>query len=1426
VGSGSSNWIVVTESQYPWEREALDYVRARFPTHEPYLAWTNFEFVADDGAVYEVDLLVLTPKGLFLVELKGRPGQVQGDAGTWTWTTDGRSKQIDNPLLLANRKAKKLKSLLERQDAWKKNVGRGPFLQALIFLSDPAIDVRLDEQARHGVCGRDVETGKPTSPGALPGIIAAVQTIAPEQYQNPNRVRIDRVVAKGIARAVDQAGIRRSQRARQVRDYQLGRLLFEGPGYQDFEARHVSLASTQRRVRIYTVARAGPADLRQTIARAARREFEALEGIQHPGILRAVDYTEHELGPALFFDAPADAPRLDLFLVQHGHKLGVDQRLSILRQTAEAVQYAHARRLYHRALSPQSVLVTDPSIEKPRVQLFNWQTAVREIASTSAHSGHGAIGTAHLEDLIEAVAAVYLAPETMKATDAAGETLDVFSLGAVAYHLFSGRPPATHPIELQAKLLANRGLQLPDTVDCVTQSLQELIRQSTIPDAAGRMDSADEFLQMLEKVEDELTAPANVITNPLDANKGDLLPGNFRVLERLGVGSTSIVFEVEAPGEKDPLVLKVSSGAAQDARIRDEADVLSKLKPSHSKVVRIRRLVDVGERAAILMDSAGRVTLRQRIRRDGRLTVDLLQRFGDDLLDALQYLDEHGIAHRDVKPDNLGVMPIGRGDTLHVVLFDFSLSRTSADETRAGTPHYLEPFLSLRRPPRWDVHAEHFAAAVTLYEMATGVLPRWGDGKSDAAVIPDEVTVESDLFDAEVREPLTRFFRKALRRDFRERFHNIHELRDAWREVFAKAEPHAVEPETEGIHPELERELTTAKAETPVVTLPFTTRAQNALNRADVITIRDLLRRNPNSFQGMRGVGSKTKRELHDAIRFLAERLPDLVGSATAPAPAAPTDDDGTATDSLDRIAHRLLVTRTRKTDTLEARTLRAFLGVAVEGVANSATTWPSQSDLADRFNCTRQRIGQIVLGSRKTWTKLPAITTVRDELVGTLRGLGGIATADELASAVRSSRAGDAPPDLSAVQARAVIRAAIEVESGMKTPRLDDRRIRGRAFVALDEPDAQAALDYLQRLGPVADAIAASDPLPSPAGVEQKLREVPVPAGMTPLAQDRLVRLAALASEKAAASPRLELYPRGMPADRALNLARGAIAGMKQLSVDDIRRFVSARYPEAAPLPDREELDRLLEQVEMMLVWKEDVGAFVLPTYDPTGVSSRSFVPRTLTERPTERPPWSPELAEARAFHERLDRAAREGAFLVLKLSPKEQRRAVRRLVEDFGVEPVDFDALLIEAMRAAATGHGIDWTVVLSADSAPEGSADAANLRRLVGTTMATVEQDLIGRTGTVLLTNVGLLARWNRMRLLEGIRDRLGSRTAASAMSMRGLWVLVPAEPSQSPPVVDGKAIPVITPAQWASIPQSWLIKVHRSGGAAAAPQETRA
>ena len=304
----NSHWTQITESEFPWERDALAFLKQRLPDHDPYRAWANFEFLLD-GTIGEVDALVVAPKGIFLIEIKSWPGRLEGDAGTWRNTRPGdtRVRTMDNPLLLTNRKAKRLKSLLARQKALR-GERRLPFITPLVFLSHPDLDCRLPPEARDGIHGLDgdKDKGEPSRQrGGLTGIVEALTHIAPEEHERLGARRIDRPTSAKIAAALEQAGIRPSQARRQVGDLRLGDLLEDGPGYQDFEATHPRFERAHRRVRIYGTPDMASDDQRKQATRAAEREFELLSPIHHPGIVSVLAFHEHELGPAIAFERPS-----------------------------------------------------------------------------------------------------------------------------------------------------------------------------------------------------------------------------------------------------------------------------------------------------------------------------------------------------------------------------------------------------------------------------------------------------------------------------------------------------------------------------------------------------------------------------------------------------------------------------------------------------------------------------------------------------------------------------------------------------------------------------------------------------------------------------------------------------------------------------------------------------------------------------------------------------------------------------------------------------------------------------------------------------------------------------------------------------------------------------------------------------------------
>lgn len=1405
-----TRWKTITSSSFPWEQEALEFIRERLPDHDPYRAWSNFEFIAEDGSINEVDLLVLTPQGFFLIEIKSRPGAISGDMMTWVWSKDGRIITDDNPVFLANRKAKKLVSLLKKQSACR-NI-QVPYLEAIVFSSHPESQNNLQGIARYRLCLRDREAvaDKP----ARKGIICALKNRDFEGANENARPLVNRPTAKAISNAMEQAGIRPSQKSRRISDYILGELLYESPTgtYQDWEAKHATFETTKRRVRIYNIGSNTSETDREVVKRAARREFQLLEGINHPGILQVESFTEHELGPALIFRHDPHAMRLDHYLSQFADRLNVDVRLSLLRQIAEALKYAHEKRIVHRALSPQSIIVTDPSTASPKTQIFNWQIGYRE-GGSSAKGVARLTATVHPEQLVEDATTVYMAPETLTDPESLGEHLDVFSLGAIAYHVFSGQPPASNGLELTQKVRDGKGLQISSIMDGTGKELQDLIQFSTHPEVINRLDSVVDFLDLLNAVEDELTTPdrdQDVIANPLEASVGDRLEGGFEVRSRLGSGASAVAMLVERDGKE--LVLKLSNKPEHNDRLRAEAEVLKKLR--HQNIVESYDVVEVGGLTGFTMQRAGDKTLAQRLRSEGRLHLDLLARFGEDLLDAVRYLEEVGTQHRDIKPDNIGIKPLGRGDKLRLVLYDFSLSRTPIDNIRAGTTPYLDPFLSLRKPPRWDLAAERFAAAMTLYEMATGTLPKWGDGQSSPEVLDCEVTLNPEFFDPNLRESMVAFFGKALRRDYRERFDNAEEMLRAWRLIFESLdEPVSGTSTSEGL--DRSSDLASATLTTQVITLGLSTRAANAIDRINAITVQDLLNVPLNRIKYLRGVGNKTRREIVGLVNELRQKFPDAAQEIPAVS-STETDSDGAEPEvaSVDLIAQQVAKSGMRNDAQAEKNILHTFIGWNLVG-QTIAFDWPSQSDVARELDLTRARIGQVVTKARERWRKNPSITALRKLISELLESNGGAMTADELSTAVLAARGSGEDEPVRSQLASVITRAAIEAERSSDAQRFIDRRA-GRAVIITR--DAGLA-DYIERLGVAADSLAALDPIPTPTRVIETLRGVTPSEGAFMLQDARLVRLAVAASRDAAVSSRMEIYPRGMSALLALKLAHGALFGASELTVDEIRKRVGGRYPEAERLPDRPTLDQLLDEVGLDLKWQPD-GADGMGAYryreseTESGFSSSThhirFPTRLGQAAATAVIEISPEIADARVFEGKLRRAHDEGAFLALSTSPQWLTKAEAELLRRFDLHYQNLDEILIKVMREQALAGGVDWNLVLQADAAPQESQDWRNLCILVGRAIPVVEQQLSQSDKTILLSYPGLLARYDRLDLLERLRDKVGTPSGA----LHGLWVLLPADDGVALPTLNGKPVPVISSGQWARIPEAWIYNAHRS------------
>jgi Nuclease-related domain len=273
IRDDSPRWKEINSSAWAHERAGLRHVKILLPDADPYFAWANVEFLATDSSVNEIDLLVLTPSGLHLIELKHWQGEISGDGSRWrVRSPNGRTRYEDNPLILANRKAKRLASLLEHYNRQSGKRIKVPFIRAAIFLHAPSVRATLDEVGRQRVYGlaTDPRSGLPS--------IAALLTQQPADQRDA----VDRTRAREIVALIDGAGIRPSVAGRTI-----GQLLLypkpyaEGPGWQDYLAGHKIETTLVRRVRFYLTSKARVDD-GDVIQRAAEREFRLLQGIHHP----------------------------------------------------------------------------------------------------------------------------------------------------------------------------------------------------------------------------------------------------------------------------------------------------------------------------------------------------------------------------------------------------------------------------------------------------------------------------------------------------------------------------------------------------------------------------------------------------------------------------------------------------------------------------------------------------------------------------------------------------------------------------------------------------------------------------------------------------------------------------------------------------------------------------------------------------------------------------------------------------------------------------------------------------------------------------------------------------------------------------------------------------------------------------------------
>ena len=289
------------------------------------------------------------------------------------------------------------------------------------------------------------------------------------------------------------------------------------------------------------------------------------------------------------------------------------------------------------------------------------------------------------------------------------------------------------------------------------------------------------------------SAPMPATIRPVSSPVGTLLSGRYRLDALVGTGGMSTVYRAfDTVLERQVAIKLLHREIAGDAdsleRFRREARAVAQL--NHPHVVGV---IDAGQededhgtvRPYIVFEYVEGETLKDRIRRHGRLPIDEAVAYAIEVARALGAAHERGIVHRDVKPQNVLVDEEGTAKVT-----DFGIARDlgqeglTADGRVLGTTDYVSPEQALGRAVTGQ--SDLYSLGIVLFEMLTGDVPFKGENQVAVAM----KHVREDLPDVQVRRPevssaLAHVVDRATEKDLEHRYIDDAELIADLEEVLA-----------------------------------------------------------------------------------------------------------------------------------------------------------------------------------------------------------------------------------------------------------------------------------------------------------------------------------------------------------------------------------------------------------------------------------------------------------------------------------------------------------------------------------------------------------------------------------------------------------------------------------------------------------------
>jgi len=234
------------------------------------------------------------------------------------------------------------------------------------------------------------------------------------------------------------------------------------------------------------------------------------------------------------------------------------------------------------------------------------------------------------------------------------------------------------------------------------------------------------------------------VTVGTDKTAGDLigqvLDGTYKITRSIGQGGMGSIFEaahVRLPKKRFAVKLLRSEAAKVPdlfARFRREAEVTTEI--GHPNIVDVMDFHEMEDgRPYMVMEYLEGENLASRLARDGRMPAEDVLLLAQQVGSALQAAHDHGIVHRDMKPENIYL--VDSADGLKAKVLDFGISKiqhsksiVTEDHSLLGTVYYMSPEQAEGAVRNIGPTTDVFALGAICYQALTGALP------FDAPTIP------------------------------------------------------------------------------------------------------------------------------------------------------------------------------------------------------------------------------------------------------------------------------------------------------------------------------------------------------------------------------------------------------------------------------------------------------------------------------------------------------------------------------------------------------------------------------------------------------------------------------------------------------------------------------------------------------------------